>query len=194
MKGQPKSTRKNSILYSLWKVLQFLFLFAPVGVVFLCSFVNLLPGNTINKMIFTLNFVLLHGIHLPTIFKSTEITVWATKASVPQAGFFEKRIWCLCFRRGKWPVITRPCWLQKINACKKFNCCGEAFVCASCITGFGKSNDDDDDDDGCALMGYREKHLTDWIAQGILLYMTLSCGFSSSLFQQHFLSIPKLPI
>ena len=113
MKGQPKSTRKNSILYSLWKALQFLFLFAPVGVVFLCSFVNLLPGNTINKMIFTLNFVLLHGIHLPTIFKSTEITVWATKASVPQAGFFEKRIWCLCFRRGKWPVITKPCWLQK---------------------------------------------------------------------------------
>lgn len=44
------------------------------------------------------------------------------------------------------------------NACKKFNCCGEAFVCALCITGFGKSNDDDDDD-GCALMGYREKHL-----------------------------------
>ena len=47
------------------------------------------------------------------------------------------------------------------NACEKFNCCGEAFVCASCITGFGKSNDDDDDDDGCALMGCREKHLTD---------------------------------
>lgn len=43
------------------------------------------------------------------------------------------------------------------NASKKFNCCGDAFVCASCITGFGKSNDDDDD--GCALMGYREKHL-----------------------------------
>ena len=41
-------------------------------------------------------------------------------------------------------------------ACKKFNCCGEAFVCALCITGFGKSNDDDDD---CALMEYREKHL-----------------------------------
>lgn len=41
---------------------------------------------------------------------------------------------------------------------QEFNCCGEAFVCALCITGFGKSNDDDDDD-GCALMGYREKHL-----------------------------------
>lgn len=42
-------------------------------VVFLCSFVNHLPGNTIKKMLFTLNFVLLHDIHLPTIFKSTEL-------------------------------------------------------------------------------------------------------------------------
>ena len=113
MKGQPKSTRKNSILYSLWKVLQFLFLFAPVVVVFLCSFVNLLPEKTINKMLFTLNFILLHGIHLPTVFKSTEITVQATKASVPQAGFFKKRIWCLCLRRDKWPAISKPHWLQK---------------------------------------------------------------------------------
>ena len=137
-------------------MLQFLFLFAPVGVVFLCSFVNLLPGNTINKMIFTLNFVLLHGIHLPTIFKSTEITVRATKASVPQAGFLKRE--SDAYVLGGANDLSSRNHVGYKNACKKFNCCGEAFVCASCITGFGKSNDDDDDD-GCALMGYRERHL-----------------------------------
>lgn len=125
-------------------------------VVFLCSFVNLLPEKTINKMLFTLNFVLLHGIHLPTIFKSTEITVQATKASVPQAGFLKRE--SDAYVLGGTNDLPSRNHVGYKNACKKFNCCGEAFVCALCITGFGKSNDDDDDD-GCALMGYREKHL-----------------------------------
>lgn len=154
MKGQPKSTRKNSILYSLWKVLQFLFLFAPVGVVFLCSFVNLLPGNTINKMLFKLNFVLLHDIHLPTIFKSTELQYelptpqWHRQDSLKR----ESDAYVL----GGANDLSSRNHVGYKNACKKFNCCGEAFVCALCMTGFGKSNDDDDD---CALMEYREKHL-----------------------------------
>ena len=125
-------------------------------VVFLCSFVNHLPGNTIKKMLFTLNFVLLHDIHLPTILKSTELQYELPKPQCHRQDSLKRE--SDAYVLGGTNDLPSRNHVGYKNACKKFNGCGEAFVCALRITGFGKSNDDDDDD-GCALMGYREKHL-----------------------------------
>ena len=117
-------------------------------VVFLCSFVNRLPGNTINKMLFTLNFVLLHDIHLPTTFKSAELQYELPKPQWHRQNFLKRE--SDAYVLGGSNDLPSRNHVGYKNAYKKFNCCGEAFVCASCITGFGKSNDVDD---GCALMG-----------------------------------------